>query len=67
MTVDQYIEIFRDECREHLNWEEAQEYAAVFATRAPFEIIRAMEELRGKIPSPRFQRTLENFHYEFGR
>ena len=66
MVIQDYIKIFREECGEHLPWEEARDLEAVFATKSPREIIWAMEDLKKaeKIPSQRFQKTLNDFYGE---
>jgi len=67
MTYDKCIEILRDECREHLPWDEAQSYLALFESRNTWRIYQEMESLRqnGRIPSPRFEKTLETFYWMF--
>lgn len=67
MTIEEYIEIFREECGEHLPWEEARDLEAVFITKSPRSIILALEELRPRVPSSRFQKALDNFHEYSGR
>lgn len=66
MSIEEYINIFRDECGEQLSCEEARDMEAVFATKSPREIILAMESLRAseRMPSPRFQKALDDFHGE---
>jgi len=64
MSLDEYIQIFRQESGEHLPWAEARDLEAVFATKSPREIILALEDLRARIPSPRFLKALDDFHGE---
>lgn len=66
MSIEEYITVFREECGEHLPWEDARDLEAVFATKSPREIILALEPLRddGRIPSPRFLKALDDFHGE---
>ena len=52
MTLDEYLKVFRDDCQEHLPWEEAQTMEAVFATRRPRSIFLELDKLHqaGRIP-----------------
>ena len=56
--------IGRDECREHLHWEEAQKYLGLFETKRNWDIFTEMDSLKSKghIPSPRFAKALEIFY-----
>jgi hypothetical protein len=67
MTLDEYIKVFRDECGEHLPWEEAREMEAVFVTRHPRTIFMELDKLQqaGRIPSKRFAKQLTNFYWQF--
>jgi hypothetical protein len=67
MTLDDYIQIFRDECGEHLPWEEAKDMEAVFATRHPRSIFLELNKLKeaGRIPSRRFDTLLTEFYGQF--
>jgi hypothetical protein len=69
MTYDDCIAIFRDECREHLPWEEAQTYLGLFESRRNFAIYEQMEALKqsGRIPSPRFEKALETFYWMYAQ
>ena len=69
MSYDECIAVFRDECREHLPWEEAQAYLGLFESRRNWEIFKQMSLLRtgGRIPSPRFEKALENFYELYAR
>lgn len=64
MSYDECIAVFRDECREHLPWEEAQEYSGLFESRRNWEIFQQMSLLKngGRIPSSRFEKALETFY-----
>ena len=65
MSYDECIAVFRDECREHLPWEEAQTYLGLFESRQNFEIFQQMSLLKtgGRVPSPRFEKALEAFYW----
>lgn len=67
MTIDDYIKIFRDDCNEHLPWEEAKDMEAVFATRNPRAIYLELNKLKEarRIPSDRFEKLLANFYGQF--
>ena len=68
MTLDDYIKVFRDECQEHLPWEEARDFEALFATKNPRMIFDGLEKIRneGRIPTKRFEQTLTEFYWQFG-
>jgi hypothetical protein len=67
MTREECINIFRDECREHLPWEEAQTYLGLFETRQNWKIFEEMNLLKksGRISSPRFAKAIETFYWLF--
>jgi hypothetical protein len=67
MTLDEYIKIFRDECGEHLPWEEARDMEAVFVSAHPRSIYLELSKLRnaGRIPSKRFDKLLTDFYGQF--
>ena len=67
MTLDEYIKVFRDECGEHLPWEEARDMEAVFTTRRPRSIFIELDKLQqeGRIPSKRFEKLLTDFYWQF--
>jgi NAD+--asparagine ADP-ribosyltransferase len=67
MTLDEYIKIFRDECQEHLPWEEARDMEAVFDSKHPRTIYLELSKLReaGRIPSKRFAKSVTDFYGQF--
>ena len=67
MTSDEYINILRDECHEHLSENKVRELDALFASNDGRRIFLKLEELRvaKKIPSPRFEKTLTDFYWRF--
>jgi len=67
MTLDDYIKLFRDECQEHLPWEEARDMEAVFVTAHPRSIYLELAKLRKekRIPSKRFDKLLTDFYGRF--
>jgi hypothetical protein len=67
MTLDEYIKIFREECGEHLPWEEAQDLSALFATKDAWRIFQELDKIQkaGRIPSPRFEKALTEFYWQF--
>lgn len=67
MTLDDYIKIFREECGEHLPWEEARDCEGLWVTRDAVRIYEQMNKLRDadRIPSPRFKKTLGEFFWDF--
>ncbi len=67
MTYDACLEVFRDECREHLPWEEAQSYLGLLDSRNTWRIYSEMESLKsqGRLPSPRFEKALDTFYWTY--
>jgi hypothetical protein len=67
MSYDECIAVFRDECREHLPWEEAQTYLGLLESHRNWEICQQMSLLKkgGRVPSPRFEKALETFYWSF--
>lgn len=68
-SYDEFLRIFREEIDEHLHWQEAQQYYGVLTLESGWRrtaraVFEEMEQLRtaGKIPSPRFQRALDDFY-----
>jgi hypothetical protein len=43
VSLDDYIKMFRNECQEHLGWEEAREFEVLFATRNPRMIFEELD------------------------
>ena len=71
-SYDDFLRLFREEVDEHLPGEEAQSYYGVLTLESGWRmpvstVIERMEALRGKIPSPRFVRALDDFHSWYGR
>ena len=67
MTLDDYLKLFRDECGEHLPWEEAKDLEALFTARLPRPIFMELDKLyqAGRIPSKRFEKALTDFYWQF--
>ena len=69
MQFDEYIKILREECGEHLSVNEISELDIIFAggLKNAKAIFLKLEELRtsGRVPSPRFERTLTDFYWRF--
>ena len=67
MTIEGYIMILREECSEHLTENEAKELEPLFSTKEARIIFLKLEELRtsGRVPSPRFEKTLTDFFWRF--
>ena len=71
-SYDDFLRLFREEIDEHLHWQEAQTYYGVLSLESGWRmpvstVIERMEELRQRIPSPRFLRALDDFHSWYGR
>ena len=71
-SYDDYLRIFRQEIDEHLHWQEAQSYYGTLSLeqgwRMPASaVIESMAQLRSRIPSPRFQKALDDFNSMYGR
>jgi hypothetical protein len=71
-TYNECLRIFKEEIDEHLNWQEAQSYYGLLTQEpgwkmSPHRIFEELSKLKneGKIPSPRFQRTLDVFYWSF--
>ena len=64
MNAEECLNIFRDEVREHLHWQDAQEYLALLATNKKWKICNEMGALKmnGQIPStPRFVEAFDTY------
>ncbi|HYV26040.1 MAG TPA: hypothetical protein VFA77_00775 [Candidatus Eisenbacteria bacterium] len=71
-SYDDFLRLFREEIDAHLHWQEAQSYYGVLSPESGWRmpvstVIERMEELRERIPSPRFQQALADFYSWYGR
>jgi hypothetical protein len=69
LNFDEYINIFKEECGEHLGESEASKLDDLFAggPKEARSIFLRLEELRtsGRVPSTRFEKTLTDFYWRF--
>lgn len=69
IQFDDYIRILKEECGEHLPENETSRLDVIFAggLKEARTIFLKLEELRiaGRVPSPRFEKTLTDFYWRF--
>ena len=67
MTLEEYTKFFRDQCGEHLAWEEARDMEALFTTRNCRSIFDELDKLQRaeRIPSKGFDKLLTDFYWDF--
>jgi len=64
MTAEECLDIFREEIREHLHWQDAQEYLALLESNQKWKICDEMGALKtsGRIPAtPRFVKAFDAY------
>ena len=67
-AYDELLRIFREEIDAHLHSQEAQEFYGLLTAesgcrRPAWTVFYELQKVARKIPSPRFQKALEDFYW----